>query len=37
VVADQGIDVAGEGGLSAQLAKTVLDRSLATELTDHLG
>ena len=30
---EQGVDVAGEGGLFAQLAKTVLERSLA----DHLG
>jgi len=34
---EQGIDVAGEGGLFAQLAKTVMERSLAAELTDHLG
>jgi hypothetical protein len=34
---EQGVDVAGEGGLFAQLAKTVLERSLAAELTDHLG
>jgi putative transposase len=33
----QGVDVAGEGGLFAQLAKTVMERSLAAELTDHLG
>ena len=33
----QGVDVAGEGGLFAQLAKTVMERSLAVELTDHLG
>ena len=34
---EQGVDVAGEGGLFAQLAKTVMERSLAAELTDHLG
>ncbi len=32
---EQGVDVGGEGGLFAQLAKTVLERSLAAELTDH--
>ena len=34
---EQGVDVAGAGGLFAQMAKTVLERSLAAELTDHLG
>jgi putative transposase len=34
---EQGIDVAGEGGLFSQLAKAVMERSLAAELTDHLG
>ena len=34
---EQGVDVAGEGGLFAQLAKTVMERPLAAELTDHLG
>jgi putative transposase len=34
---EQGIDVAGEGGVFAQLAKAVMERSLAAELTDHLG
>lgn len=34
---ERGVDVAGEGGLFAQLAKTVMERSLAAELTDHLG
>jgi putative transposase len=34
---EQGVDVAGQGGLFAQLAKTVLERSLAAELTDHVG
>ncbi len=34
---ERGVDIAGEGGLFAQLAKTVLERSLAAELTDHLG
>ncbi len=34
---EQGVDVAGAGGLFAQLAKTVLERSLAAELSDHLG
>lgn len=34
---EQGVDVAGEGGLFAQLAKAVMERSLAAELTDHLG
>lgn len=34
---EQGVDVAGEGGLFSQLAKTVMERSLAAELTDHLG
>lgn len=34
---EQGVDVAGESGLFAQLAKTVIERSLAAELTEHLG
>lgn len=34
---EQGVDVAGEGGLFAQLAKAVMERSLAAELTEHLG
>lgn len=34
---EQGIDVAGQGGLFAQLAKAVMERSLAAELADHLG
>jgi putative transposase len=34
---EQGVDVAGQGGLFAQLGKTVLERSLAAEPTDHLG
>lgn len=34
---EQGIDVAGQGGLFAQLAKAVMERSLAAELSDHLG
>lgn len=34
---EQGLDVAGQGGLLSQLAKAVMERSLAAELTDHLG
>ncbi len=34
---EQGLDVAGQGGLFSPLAKAVMERSLAAELTDHLG
>jgi putative transposase len=34
---DQPIGVAGQGGLFARLAKTVLERSVAAEPTDHLS
>src|SRR4051812_33055148 len=34
---EQGVDLLGEGGLLKQMTKAVLERSLAAELTDHLG
>jgi hypothetical protein len=34
---EQGLDLAGEGGLLAQLTKRVLESALDGELTDHLG
>jgi len=33
----QGVKTLGEGGLLKQMAKAILERSLAIELTDHLG
>ncbi len=34
---EQGVELLGEGGLLRQMTKTVLERALAEELTDHLG
>jgi putative transposase len=34
---EAGINVVGEGGLLQQMTKAVLERSLAEEMTDHLG
>lgn len=34
---ERGLDLAGEGGLLAQLTKRVLESALEGELTDHLG
>jgi putative transposase len=34
---EQGVDLLGDGGLLKQMTKAVLERSLAAELTDHLG
>jgi putative transposase len=34
---EEGIDVAGNSGLLAQMMKSVLEAALAEELTDHLG
>ena len=34
---EQGVDLLGDGGLLKQMTKVVLERSLAAELTDHLG
>lgn len=33
----QGVELLGEGGLLKQMTKAILERSLAIELTDHLG
>lgn len=33
----QGVQLLGEGGLLKQMTKAILERSLAVELTDHLG
>ena len=34
---EQGVELLGEGGLLKQMTKAILERSLAIELTDHLG
>ena len=34
---EAGVDLIGSGGLLRQMTKAVLERSLAAELTDHLG
>ena len=34
---EQGVELLGEGGLLKQMTKAILERSMAVELTDHLG
>jgi len=34
---EQGVQLLGEGGLLKQMTKAILERSMAIELTDHLG